>query len=62
VNARNFFAELKLRNVYKLAISFMPCGKASLLFKVASMLVCFDHIARRIVNANRRITVFGPSH
>jgi hypothetical protein len=55
VNARNFFAELKPRNVYKLAISFMPCGKASLLFEIAGVLVRLDHVARFIVNANHGI-------
>src|SRR4029077_3567529 len=31
VNARSFFTELKPRNVYKLAISFASCGKATTL-------------------------------
>jgi hypothetical protein len=31
VNMKNFFAELKRRNVYKVAISFASCGKATTL-------------------------------
>jgi hypothetical protein len=38
VNARNFFAELKPRNVYKLAVSFVRCGKESALLEIAPVL------------------------
>jgi hypothetical protein len=51
VKDRTFFTALKRRNVYKLAISFMPCGKASPLFELALVLVRFNHVASVIVNA-----------
>jgi hypothetical protein len=38
VNARNFFAELKPRNVYKLAVSFVRCGKELALLEIAPVL------------------------
>jgi hypothetical protein len=52
VKDRNFLTELKRRNVYKLAVSFVSCGKASPLLELACVLMGFDHIARFIVNAN----------
>jgi hypothetical protein len=55
MNARQFFAELKRRNVYKVAIAFMPCGKASRLFEVALVLVRLDHVTSVIVNADHRV-------
>jgi hypothetical protein len=38
VDLRNFFAELKRRNVYKVAIA----RDTSPLFEIANLLVCFD--------------------
>jgi len=55
VKDRNFFTELKRRNVYKLAVPFVSCGKASPLFEIARVLVRFDHVARFVVNANHSI-------
>jgi hypothetical protein len=49
VKDRTFFTALKRRNVYKLAIPFMACGKASLLFEITLVLVCLDHVASVIV-------------
>ena len=51
--ARNFFTELKWRNLYKLAVSFVPCGETSPLFELARVLVHFNHVASGIVNAVR---------
>jgi hypothetical protein len=55
VNDRNFFTELKRRDVYKLAGSFMSCGETSPLVELARVLVRLDHVARFIVNANHSI-------
>jgi hypothetical protein len=55
VKDRNFFTELKRRNVYKLAVPFVSCGKASPLFGGALMLVRFDHVASFILNANHSV-------
>jgi hypothetical protein len=55
VNLRNFVGELKRRNVYKLAVAFVSCGKASPLFELARVLVRLDHVASFIVNANHCI-------
>jgi hypothetical protein len=52
VKDRNVFTELKRRNVYRLAVSFVPCGKASPLSEIARVLLRFDHVASFIVNAN----------
>jgi hypothetical protein len=52
VNSRHFFAELKRRNVYKLTVSFVRCGETSRFFEIARVLMCFDHVAHFIVNAN----------
>ena len=52
---RNFFTELKRCNVYKLAVSFVPCGETSRLFELALVLVRLDHVAIFIVNANEKI-------
>jgi hypothetical protein len=55
VKDRNFFTELKRRNVYKLAVPFMSCGKASPLFELARVLVHLDHVASVIENANHSV-------
>jgi hypothetical protein len=55
VKDRNFFTELKRRNVYKLAVPFVSCGKASPLFEIAFVLVRFHHVASVIVNANHSV-------
>ena len=47
MNLGAFFAELKRRNVYKVAISFMRCGKASPLSEIARLLVRFEHVASK---------------
>ena len=52
---RNFFTELKRRNVYKLAVSFVSCGKASPLFELARVLVRLDHVASFIVNVDHSV-------
>ena len=58
----NFFAELKRRNVYKVAAGVCCCRMAanlgrdaSLLFEIACVFVCVDHVASRIINANHSI-------
>jgi hypothetical protein len=43
VKGQNFFTELKWRNVYKLAVPFVPCVEALPLFEIARVLVRFDH-------------------
>ena len=62
MNSRNFFAELKRRNVYKVAIAYAVI--AWLLMQIATFhnslksTACscvFDHVARSIVNANHSI-------
>jgi len=53
VNLRDFFSELKRRNVYKFVVSFVPCREISPRFEIARVLVRFDHVASFIVNANR---------
>jgi hypothetical protein len=55
MNLGAFFAELKRRNVYKVAISFMRCGKASPLSEIARLLMRFDHAARFVINANYNV-------
>jgi hypothetical protein len=55
MDPKNFFNELKRRNVCKLAVSFVPCGETSPLFEVALVLVGLDHISRFIVNTDHGI-------
>jgi hypothetical protein len=61
VKDRNFFTELKRRNVYRLAVSFVPCGKASPLFELSRVLVRVDHVVSFIVNADHKILLFTSS-
>ena len=42
---KNFFAELKRRNVYKLAVPFVRCEETSPLLEIILVLVRFDHVA-----------------
>jgi hypothetical protein len=55
MDPKNFFTELKRRNVCKLAVSFVPCGETSPLLKSPLVLVGLDHISGFIVNANHRV-------
>jgi len=60
VNARmdpkNFFAEVKRRNVYKVAISFSLCRAIDITtLEIARVLVRFNHVASYIANANHSI-------
>jgi len=52
MNLRSFFAELKRRNVYKVAI---PVVAWLVDQHHHSLLVRLDHVARLIVNANHGI-------
>jgi hypothetical protein len=54
MNLRNFFAELKRRNIYKVAKPCLLLGgwSRSLLFEIALVLVRLDHVTSFIVNAN----------
>jgi hypothetical protein len=63
MNAANFLAELKRRNVYKVAVAYgvvawllMQVDRDnSRLFEIARLLVRLDHVASDIVNANHCI-------
>jgi len=41
--------------VYKLAVSFVRCGKTSPRLELALVLVRFDRVARFIINAYRSV-------
>jgi hypothetical protein len=59
MDPKNFFTELKRRNVCKLAVSFVPCGETSPLFEVALVLVRLDHVGSFIVLRELRHHVIG---
>ena len=56
MDPKNFFAEVKRRNVYKVAISFSLCRAIDITtLEIARVLVRFNHDARFIVNVNQGI-------
>ena len=56
MDPKNFFAEVKRRNVYKVAISFSLCRAIDITtLEIARVLVRLNHDARFIVNVNQGI-------
>jgi hypothetical protein len=49
VNSGSFFTEMERRDVYKVAVSFVPCAGALPLFEVALVLVRLNQVACVIV-------------